>query len=340
MRERAAAFAARISRLRLDPAVLAWAETAARGRWGVALSGGADSVTLLLLLRELWPERRKELVALHFNHRLRGRASRADAAFCRRLCASLGVRFVGEAWTGSTAGASEAEAREARMNFFRKHASVVWLGHQRDDVAETMLMRLARGSGAGGLAAPRPVQRFADGRVHLRPLLALRHAEITAALRAAGVPWREDATNATDAHLRNRVRRDVLPRWERAAGRDAAAGAARSRELLEEDDSALEAWVQALRPVDARGRLVLSRLRGRPRAIWRRALHRWALANPAAATLSRVAFDALLADLEKGKRTRHSVGRSHFAVCDGRFLALRPAATAAGVKTRRAGRIN
>jgi len=69
-------------------------------------------------------------------------------------------------------------------------------------------------------------------------------------------------------------------------------------------------------------------------------LHRWALANPTAATLSRVAFDALLADLEKGKRTRHSVGRSHFAVCDGRFLTLRPAEAAIRVKPRRAGRTN
>jgi tRNA(Ile)-lysidine synthase len=338
LRERAAALAALIPRSRLDPAVLSWADAAGRERWGVALSGGADSVALLLLVWAHWPARRSRIVALHFDHRLRGRASAADAAFCRRLCAALGVRLIEDAWSGRRAGATEAEAREARMSFFRRRVSVLWLGHQRDDVAETMLMRLARGSGAAGLAAPRPVQPVADGRLHLRPLLTLRHAEITSALRTAGLPWREDATNATGVHLRNRVRHDVLPRWERAAGRDAAAGAARSRELLEEDDAALEAWVDALRPLDRRGRLKLTRLRGRPRAVWRRSLHRWVLANPPATTLSRAAFDALLADVVSGRPTRHSAGRDHFAVCDGRRLELKPAASSGS--RRSAGRIN
>ena len=201
-------------------------------------------------------------------------------------------------------------------------------------------MRLARGSGAGGLAAPRPLQRFKDGRLHVRPLLAVRHAEITAALRTAEVPWREDATNSKGIHLRNRVRRDVVPRWEKATGRDAVAGVVRSRELLEEDDSALEAWVDALRPLDLRGRLELMRLSGRPRAVWRRALHRWVLANPPAATLSRAAFEAVLRDVETGRPTRHSVGRDHFAVCDGRRLALVKAGRSATAGRDPAGRIN
>ena len=121
MRERAGALAALIPRNRLDPAVLAWAGTAGRGRWGIALSGGADSVVLLLLLWAHWPERRRQFVALHFDHRLRGAASRADAAFCRRLCAVLGVRLIEDDWTGVRASATEAEARGARVRFFRKH---------------------------------------------------------------------------------------------------------------------------------------------------------------------------------------------------------------------------
>lgn len=327
MRERAAALAAAIPRDRLHPAVLTLASAAGRGRWGVALSGGADSLALLLLLWAHWPERRRRLLALHFNHRLRGRASRADADFCRRVCAGLGVPFVTAEWKDRRVDASEAEARDARHGFLRSHARVLWFGHQQDDAAETMLMRLARGSGAGGLAAPRPVQKFPDGRVHLRPLLGLRHAEITAALRKAGIAWREDASNASDRYLRNRVRNDILPRWQRAAGRDAVAGAARARELLEEDDVALEAWLDRLRALDARGRLRIARLGGAPRALWRRALQRWVLANPPAAVLSRAAVETLLQQVEAGRRTRQSAGRDWFAVSDGRVLALEPVQT-------------
>lgn len=324
MPERAEALAAVIPRERLHPAVLAWAESAGRSRWGVAFSGGADSLALLLLLWAHWPKRRKGIVALHFNHRLRGRASRADADFCRRVCAELGVPFAAAAWSGRRADTSEAEAREARHAFLRSKARVLWFGHQQDDVAETMLMRLARGSGAGGLAAPRPVQTFSGGRVHLRPLLDLRHAEIVSLLREAGIPWREDASNASDRYLRNRVRRDVLPRWQQAAGRDVAAGAARSRDLLEEDEAALETWLERLSPLDGRGRLEIARLHGAPRALWRRALHRWVLANPPATVLSRAAFDALLQQVETGRPTRQSAGRNWFAVSDGKRLFLEP----------------
>jgi tRNA(Ile)-lysidine synthase len=320
--EAAARLATLLPRERLDAAVLAWANAVARsGIWGVGLSGGADSVALLLLLWAHWPKRRNRLRALHFDHRLRGAESLADARFCRRVCATLGVRLVSGTWNDRRRkGASEAEARAARLAFFRKHARVVWLGHQQDDIAESMLMRLARGSGTGGLAAPRPVQHFADGRVHLRPLLTLKKAEIAGALREAGVAWREDSSNASDGFFRNRIRWRVMPVWVEAAGRDAAAGAARSRKLLEEDDSALEAWLDGLAPIDAQGRLSLGRLQGCPRALWRRALHRWLARHPATGEPSRQAVDALLAEVEQGARARQSLGKRGFAVSDGRYL--------------------
>ncbi len=318
--------AALIPRARLDPAVLAWVEAASRRTpWGVGLSGGADSLALLLVLWAHWPERRRQLRALHFDHRLRGSASRADAAFCRQVCRRLRVTFVRGAWARPPAGASEAQAREARQAFFARHARVMWLGHQQDDVAETMLMRLARGSGSGGLAAPRPVQEFPRGRVHLRPLLTLKKAEIVEALRSAGLAWREDATNAGDRFFRNRIRGSVMAPWITAAGRDAVAGAARSRSLLEEDDIALEAWLAELAPLHRRGHLDLSRLVGKPRAVWRRALHAWLSAESRAGDISRQAFDALLVALESGKSTRQSLGRLGFAVSDGVALRFEPA---------------
>jgi tRNA(Ile)-lysidine synthase len=307
-----------LPRARFHPAVLAWAERRRKTEpWCVAFSGGADSLALLLLLRAHWPERR--LIALHFNHRLRGRAADADAKFCARTVAALGLECVVGVWRGARNDASEAEAREARHVFFAREmkklgARALWLAHQQDDIAETMLMRLARGSGTGGLAAPRPVQPQADGRVHLRLLLTLKKTEIVAALRAVGAHWREDATNAGTDFLRNRVRRAVLPAWAKAAGaRDALAGAALARERLEEDDAALEAWLDRLAPLK-RGRLDLRRLGDAPRALWRRALHRWLLRVEPETDLSRSGFERLLAAVETGRDTRFSLGAGGFAV--------------------------
>jgi tRNA(Ile)-lysidine synthase len=98
-------------------------------------------------------------------------------------------------------------------------AVVLWTGHQKDDIAETLLMRLARGAGPAGLAAPRPVSLRDDGRIFLRPLLTLGKSELAGALADAGLNWREDATNATRDHFRNRIRYEVLPRWQDAAFR-------------------------------------------------------------------------------------------------------------------------
>jgi tRNA(Ile)-lysidine synthase len=290
------------------------------GRWAVAFSGGADSLALLLLVWAHWPERREGLVALHFNHRLRGRDSAADATFCRRVCASLGVAFVSGEWKRARKDASEAEARAARFEFFGRELSKrrikeLWLGHQQDDIAETALMRLARGSGTAGLAAPRPVQMMPDGRVHLRPLLTLSKKTLEHALRKAGAVWREDESNETGDYFRNRIRREVLPAWiVAAAGRDALAGAAVSRELLEEDDVALEAWLDALAPLDTDGRLDVKALAGKPRAVIRRALYRWLGLQHDTGDLSRQGFALLLAMVEQGRASRFSLGRGGFAV--------------------------
>lgn len=313
---------------RLHPAVRHWVEASRRrGPWCVAFSGGADSLALLLLLRAHWAER--DIVALHFNHRLRGRESEGDEKSCRNVCAGLGVRLQVGRWRGDHRHASEAEAREARHGFFAKEmkrlrSRVLWLAHQQDDIAETMLMRLARGSGTAGLAAPRPVHLTGDGRVHLRPLLTVKKAELLAALRRAGAAWREDSSNARDDFFRNRVRRVVLPAWAKAAGRDALAGAALARERLEEDDQALALWLEALAPLGRDRQLDLRMLAGMPRAITRRALHRWLLAQRRPTDLSRQGFEVLLAAVERGGPTRFSLGPKGFAVIRRGRLAFQP----------------
>lgn len=331
----AVALAAKINHTALHPAAMLRARAEFRretrrggkaSRWAVGFSGGADSLALLLILWAEGPGRwGRDFVVLHFNHRLRGRESLADERFCARVCAALGVDLVTGRWQDARRGASEAEARAARLDFFhremrRRKLRLLWLAHQQDDIAESMLMRLARGSGGGGLAAPRPVQAFGTDRLHLRPLLTLQKSALVAALRAAGATWREDASNATDAYFRNRLRRSVVPAWVKAAGRDAIAGAALSRELLDEDDAALETWAGKLMPRRAKGALDLQQLTDVPRAVGRRVLHRWLRGQGQGLGISRQAFDALLTAVMRGRATKHSLGNEGFAVIrDGRL---------------------
>jgi tRNA(Ile)-lysidine synthase len=269
---------------------------------------------------------------VHFDHRLRGAAARQDARFCAAVCAGLGIRLAAGSWQAKPRGpASEAAAREARLAFFaqacrRARIETLWLGHQQDDIAETLLMRLARGSGTAGLAAPRPVSEADPLRV--RPLLTLPKAELVAALKSLKIPYREDRSNAQGLYLRNRVRAQVLPVWQAASeDRDVLAGAALSRELLQEDDEALEQLTDSRASLSPSGRLNLTRLKGAPRAVWRRALNRWVLAQNARThsfRLSRAGFTQLLQAAEAGLPTRISMGASTFArIANGVLMLVR-----------------
>ncbi len=298
----------------LHPAVVKWANSTTRRTWGIAFSGGADSVALLLLVWVHWPRMRSRLRVLHFNHRLRGHASAGDERFCKAVCRSLGVRITCGRWMRPPKRTSEAAAREARLDFFDTHVRCVWSGHQLDDVAETMLMRLSRGSGIGGLSAPRPVQTCKRNGVRLRPLLTLERSFLREKLAAAGASWREDLSNAGDVYLRNRVRREVLVNWKAITrDRNLLRGVARSRELIEEDGEALDAWARRVTRIGPAGELEIEPLRDAPAAIQRRALHTW-LMHHRIAGLSSQAFESLLRDLIAGRLTKHSVGLRRFAV--------------------------
>jgi tRNA(Ile)-lysidine synthase len=317
---RAAKLADALPKSRLHPAVLDWTTSRrTRDPWFVALSGGVDSVSLLLLVWSHWPEQRERLRAVHYNHRLRGRSADTDEKFCRELCRALGVKLLVGRRRLSQRMTNEAQARDLRFAMIDRvmqqaRSRTLWLGHQQNDLAETMLMRLSRGSGTAGLAAPRPVQSMPSRRIHLRPLLNLQRGAIEQAMTAARLPWRVDASNAGGDYFRNRIRRDVVPNWVEASGRDALAGAALSRELLDEDDIALAQWSMRLCATMPVGRLDLRLLADVPRAVVRRVLHTWMLDHTGVGTLSRQAFGQLLDAVIAGQNTRQSMGRHHFAV--------------------------
>ena len=175
----------------------------------VAVSGGADSTALLLLLAELADELGLVLHVAHFDHRTRPKESAQDAEFVARLANRVGAPIrVGRAAKATT---SEESARTARYEFLRRAAreigaTAIATGHTRDDQAETVLLHLARGTGIGGLAGMRPVH----GGI-ARPLLAIGRADTVAICRAAHIRPRADPTNRSLRFARNRVRLKVIP---------------------------------------------------------------------------------------------------------------------------------
>ncbi len=188
---------------------------------GIAVSGGADSVALFHLLREMAPRLGISLRVLHFDHQLRGRESDEDRIFVQNLAAAHGIPCdTANAAVRRIARKSgenlEQAAREARYGFFREQLAAgkvhrVALGHTLSDQAETVLYRFLRGSGLAGLAGIYPVTE--DGFV--RPLLDLARPEIEAWLRSEGHVWREDPSNRDLAFDRNRIRHELLPALER-----------------------------------------------------------------------------------------------------------------------------
>jgi tRNA(Ile)-lysidine synthase len=182
----------------------------------VAVSGGADSVCLFHVLHDLG----YTIEAAHLDHQTRAGASAADAAFVLALCERQGVRLHAE----SRAVEAEAEtsplsfeeyARNVRYQFLTdvaEHAdcAIVATGHHADDQAETVLMRVLRGTSPGGLAGIPPVRMIGSTRI-IRPLIDCTHGEILAYLDARGIAHRIDDSNTDTRYLRNRIRHELIP---------------------------------------------------------------------------------------------------------------------------------
>ena len=172
-----------------------------------AVSGGADSIALLFalfLLREEWGI---TLEAAHFNHCLRGEESNRDARFVEDFCAHYGIPL--HMCSGNVVPGEkglEAAARDARYRFLRSLPGKVATAHTADDNAETVLMRLLRGTGLKGLGAIAPV----SGNV-IRPMLSVTRREVEAFLEEYALAHIEDSSNGEDAFLRNRIRHRIMP---------------------------------------------------------------------------------------------------------------------------------
>ncbi len=202
-----------------------------------AVSGGPDSVCLLLVLRDLAPNLGFTLHAAHFNHGIR-ESSEDDEAFVRDLCERVNVQLVTDRSASLGPDASEEEARNERLAYLQRAAretgcGFIATGHTADDLAETVLLNLIRGTGNGWLASG------ASG-TFIRPLLGRRREDVLAYLHERGQPFRTDESNADITYARNRVRHRVLPMLENELGPHVRESLLRLAESAGEDSTLLD----------------------------------------------------------------------------------------------------
>jgi tRNA(Ile)-lysidine synthase len=286
----------------VDPALQTAIDAVPPGPWAVGVSGGADSVALLSLLRT---RADLQLIVVHLDHETRAGASAADAAFVRELCDAWRIpcvvetrsaverdgseklerrppssRYSGEGAgeRGERPGAPDdvplrernlsARYRQARLQLFRRIVTErglrgVILAHHADDQAETIFHRLLRGSPPAGLTGMAREANLA-GLTVLRPLLAVHRETLRAHLHVSGQPWREDESNASPRYARNRIRRLLAARPALVAP------------LIDLGECCREltTWLDATTPT-LPDRFRVADIRAMPPPLARRALSRW-----------------------------------------------------------------
>ena len=258
-----------------------------------AVSGGADSVTLLVLACAA----NLNVTAWHVDHGLREN-SHTEAELVAQLATQLGAQFESRTVSVEQGANTEARAREARYGVMPQG---VMTGHTADDQAETILINLLRGSGTRGLAGMQPTAQ--------RPLLHIRRSETEALCSALGISVFNDPSNDDERFQRNRIRHEVLPLLESLAKRDLVPVLMRQADLLRDDDDLLNELADALDPTDAVA------LANAPIALSRRAIRLW-LTHPLvpdSATVERVLEVArgntLACDIGLGRQVRRSQQR-------------------------------
>ena len=185
----------------------------------IAVSGGADSMSLLLAIHDLTKRKKiaHRVIVAHLNHKLRERESDADERFVRAQAERLGFVPVVESASLSKRGNLEQAAREARYKFLSKTAAeydafAVLTAHTQNDQAETLLFNLIRGSGPDGLAGMRPIRELERDVILVRPLLSWAGRSDTEEFcRDQGVKYRTDRMNKDEKYSRVRIRRNILP---------------------------------------------------------------------------------------------------------------------------------
>ena len=196
----------------------------------IGISGGADSVCLLFLLKKYAEKRNFSLTGIHVNHGIRGEEAGRDQRFTENLCQRLGIPLTVRHYPVPETAAAEKMSLEEAGRMVRRRAFLeerkrlgfsenpkafrIALAHHENDNAETILHNLIRGTGAGGLGGILPVQKGSQG-IYIRPLLCVSREEIRKFLSAREISWMEDSSNQDILYTRNRIRQIVIPEMEK-----------------------------------------------------------------------------------------------------------------------------
>lgn len=296
------------------------------GPLALACSGGIDSLALLLYF---WAadEFRDRILVLHYDHKTRQESS-ADAEFVIQLATQLGLPWHCEKrqWTAEKK-LSENFLRQQRFEFFHRimaqeKSHCLLTAHQQEDIFETILWRLSRGSGLEGLTAPRPIQEAGHQFFHIRPFLNYPKKQLRNFLERLNLCWCEDISNGSNDYARNRIRNELLPHWEQLErGRNLGQSLLRTHRLLSEDWDLLRnleslAWSQIHRDETMNSK----EFRGLHRALQRRVLlrflnyHRLALRGPA--------LDQVLDEIAQKNVVKISLDRNHWLVIDSQYVRI------------------
>lgn len=183
----------------------------------VGFSGGCDSLCLLDILNEKSKQYGFKLIALHLNHNWRGEESLQEEQNCKKFCDKMGIDFISE--TLKDGQKTESFAREARYNFFLKHAkkypnSCIFTAHSRTDNAETIIYRLIKGTGIKGLQGIPPVRIMEDEISVYRPMLQISRKNIQDYCNSKGLVANVDSSNLDTNYKRNFIRHKVMPLFE------------------------------------------------------------------------------------------------------------------------------
>ena len=300
-------------------------------RLAVAVSGGADSVALLLLLLELRGDLGIVLSAAHVNYKLRGRESDEDERFVIELAQHHGLELHARAAPLIPINSGiEAAARKLRYDFFRElvregRVSKVATAHTLDDQAETILLRILRGTGIRGLSGIHPRLVFEGHDEVVRPSLDFRRADLEAFLRNRSQQWREDSSNRDLAYLRNRVRHRLLPLLKEDFGVAAIGNLADLAEIARAEEEHWELAHPEIRcndsPETAERSVALGTLSKLPLAAQRRLIRQWLEENAPNLSVSFRVIEEVrdLADGPVGKRIElpcgHFVRRTQQGLC-------------------------
>ncbi|MDD3001173.1 MAG: tRNA lysidine(34) synthetase TilS [Candidatus Riflebacteria bacterium] len=289
----------------------------------IAVSGGCDSVAMLLLLREWCRIKRIEFCVFHVDHSMRTTSS-GDAEWVSRLAHSLDIEFYSKTATKAdhlqnTNLGKEGWARHFRYSAFAEMmkfsgADVIATGHNADDQVETVLMRLMRGCSWQGLHGIRAETKLNFGGEVLRlwrPVLRLSRAELEKLLKQSDIKWREDETNSTDLYLRNKLRHTLIPAMEQIQPGSAAHIASLGADAYDVQRYLTRNAARFLKKYRDGAVLIVNRC---PAAVLRREIIRqWLADNALTNCLSRALIDRI-DDLWKTHISNKTVCHRHFKV--------------------------